>query len=542
MKFQFPLPGYFLLFPALFLLSGCLEVKDEYVLNPDGSGKVRHEAFFQNLRINIGGESKTPDEEMKEAVEALLTQSKGVDVWKEVSYELGQDGRIHFIGTAYFQKLEDLKFKHGSMTADVLEFSWEPQPDGSAILTMKEEEEEEAEVEPVEDIETEISTQRAKYLQMKPMMMGMMGGMKAHAIFRLPARPTSVSNFQEREDGRYEIAVDGGELMESINNFIMDDERIKEMIVKGKSIEDNDGMDQILMGEVFGTEGPVRVVIPAAAPRFDYEAEVQAAREAFPAMVEALDLAASASPAVEVPVDTGAGFEEVRVAGTRMVRDTGSQMARPFNWTPGYTISLAARLGGRALSVTGGSFEAVETLEGTSLLGESDFQRDINRGSVSEDGRLLVWECQLEDPGDAKGLKRIAGTIEYMVAEGVETIDLGFEKLAPGEKGKAMNAVIRSIETQPWGSEEKHVMELKLTLVPDHMKEMEVLGEDGRPLPEIHVHSRMTSGEDDTTLSIRSDQPYPENGKVRVVKHANLKKFRVPFEIENVDLLGRPLD
>lgn len=527
---------------AAVVLSGCLEVKDDYVLNPDGSGKVRHEVYFQNISINLGGENQSPGEEMKKAVETLLSQSEGVETWKDVTYELASDGRIHFTGTAYFKSLQEIKFKHGNLTADILEFSWQPQPDGSAILALKDEkEEEDSERAPITDIESEIAAERAKYLQMKPMMMGMLGGMKARATFQLPASPASISGFQKREDGRYEIAVDGEKVMQGINDFIMDDERVREMILQGKSINDQEGMDEALMGEIFGIAGPVQAVVPAGTATFDYTAEVGAAREAYPGMVEALGLTGVSAPAASLPVATGGGFEELRMVGARLAEDTGSNSARPFNWTPGYTLSLAGRLSGRALAVAGGELKAVETLEGRSLLPDSEFQRQINGGSISEDGRLLVWEVEAKNPGQARGLKRVAGTMEYLVAEGEETVDLGFEKLAPGSKGKAMNAVIQSIEKQPWGNEDQYILELKLVLVPDQIKEVEVLGADGRPLPEIGIYSRMTMGENDTTLSIRSKQPYPDNGRVRLIQHANLKKFQVPFELTNIDLLGRPL-
>jgi len=531
------------LLPVIFL-AGCLEVEDEYTLNPDGSGKVLHRAWFQNVNLNLTGNEPDPEKQMRDAVQTLLTESEGIEAWKDVQFQLGSDGRIHFSGIAYFSSMNDVKFKHGGISADLLSFSWEPQPDGTAVLGLRSDEGVEDDLAPgveIDDMEAEMARQRASYLQMKPMMTGMMGGMKARATIRLPAEPASVSNFQQLEDGSVSIALDGEKLIENINAFIMDDERIKEMILEGKSIQDAQEMEGMMAREIFGADGPVRVVVGPGQPLFDYAAEVSAAQAAFPDLLENLGLEGATSQ-VSLPVDTGEGFTEVRIAGVRWVDDTGSQTARPFNWNPGYTVSVAARLSGRALSVVGGAFEEATTLNGKSLLREQAFDREIRNGRVSDDGQLLIIECQLNDPGEARGIKRVAGKVEYLVAEGEEQIDLGFARLAVGEKGEEAAAMITEIEEKTWGNKTHHIIEMKLKLVPDHLKEVRMLNAAGSLITDIRIQSRMTSGKDDTTLAVRSEEPIPEAGKVLLVKHSNLKQFEVPFEVEDVDLLGRPLE
>ena len=41
------------------LLTGCFDTKQEYTLNPDGSGKVVHESTFQHMNLNLGGPDAT---------------------------------------------------------------------------------------------------------------------------------------------------------------------------------------------------------------------------------------------------------------------------------------------------------------------------------------------------------------------------------------------------------------------------------------------------------------------------------------------------
>ena len=89
------------------LLSSCYETKQEFTINPDGSGKVRHECSFQSVRIN--NEDDTSPEALKAAIAKIIADSKGVDAWTDVSFKRLDDGRMWFRGTAYFKKLADLQ-------------------------------------------------------------------------------------------------------------------------------------------------------------------------------------------------------------------------------------------------------------------------------------------------------------------------------------------------------------------------------------------------------------------------------------------------
>jgi hypothetical protein len=48
------------------LLSSCYETKQDFMINPDGSGKVRHECSFQS--VNLNNENDTSEEALQAAV------------------------------------------------------------------------------------------------------------------------------------------------------------------------------------------------------------------------------------------------------------------------------------------------------------------------------------------------------------------------------------------------------------------------------------------------------------------------------------------
>ncbi len=95
------------------LLASCYETKQEITLNPDGTGKMRLESSFQN--VNIGNQDASPEEALQAAVGRIVNDSKGVDVWDDVSFKQLDDGRIHFAGTAYFKKIEAVEIPNLGM-------------------------------------------------------------------------------------------------------------------------------------------------------------------------------------------------------------------------------------------------------------------------------------------------------------------------------------------------------------------------------------------------------------------------------------------
>ena len=92
-----------------FLLAGCFESKEEYVLNPDGSGKVIIVGSFETGMP--GAPPSTDPKDASKQVKELLEKSKGIDAWTNVTYEQTKEGRIAFKGTAYFPKIAEFGFR-----------------------------------------------------------------------------------------------------------------------------------------------------------------------------------------------------------------------------------------------------------------------------------------------------------------------------------------------------------------------------------------------------------------------------------------------
>ena len=51
--------------------------------------------------------------QLKENIRGILTESSGIDAWKDVSNKLTNDGKTYFKGTAYFPDISKLDIHSG---------------------------------------------------------------------------------------------------------------------------------------------------------------------------------------------------------------------------------------------------------------------------------------------------------------------------------------------------------------------------------------------------------------------------------------------
>ncbi len=108
----------FLFIAIALLISGCVETKQVYQINPNGSGKVHIEATFSQMRIQTNrgneeqeGPTREDSAQMYERVGKLIEKAEGVKAWDSVQYGLNDDGQTTFRGVAYFSDISKLQFQ-----------------------------------------------------------------------------------------------------------------------------------------------------------------------------------------------------------------------------------------------------------------------------------------------------------------------------------------------------------------------------------------------------------------------------------------------
>lgn len=523
---------------ALGFLAGCFETKQEFTLNPDGSGKVVHESKFQTM--DISGAQKGSDRQMKSAVAGILRETKGVDAWRDVTYELLDDGRIAFRGTAYFRNLSALDIPNQTM----IEFDWAAGANHTGTLTLRAKDQKTADkpAAPAGSISPEEAAQklrqsRAQYQQMKPMMAMIMGAMKHEVVFHLPGRPGKSSAFKPAPAGGLSLRFDGNMMLEAMEKLISDDA----WMARNSGImnpESAPPMDEQMSLLLFGDKGPIQATVSSAeAAVFDYEAEVAAAREDFASLQEQL----GAGPvAVATPAQSGE-LKSIKVMGVRLVREVDEQREiQPFGSEPGLTLSLLAELPGSVHAMTDEcGLDTATADDGSDLLPESEYKRQFSFPRLTPDKTAVLIEAQLNLPAPGvKGIREISGHLQYRVAAGTKELDLGFAKLAAGTQGKELAAAIEGINASG-DNGATQTMDLHLEIEPDALKAVYLVV--GKTRTEL-AQRGYGGGGGEYVFNYESETGFPAKGRIVVEVYADLQVFNAPFKLENLTLLGEPME
>lgn len=526
-------------------LSGCFETKEHYTLNPDGSGKVVCETLFQPMSLNITGEEVDPEGQMKDTVRKTLEDSLGVDVWKDVSFKLADDGRISFKGTAYFKDISKLKLKIGGGEMKGMRPVFTKDAGGGMVLEIESEEKEKdvaGKKKPTklsdEEIAKKIRVEKAKYQQMKPMMESFLSTMKIDMSFRLPGTLKEVSNFK-KEDGVLRLTFEGKKMLDVMDQIFEDPAWMREQILAGADlVGDGPTMDFVMNEKLFGEKGPVRATITGELkPLFDYETEVAAARKDYLKLFKELG-AVAPIPAASAK---GGTFKSLKVGGVRIVTVSDQKRdVRPFNYDVGYTLSLIGELPGAVLKITSGKLEKAIADNGDSLLPEREWDRKIHFPRLSKHKTTVVFEVKLMLPGEnVKGLREVSGMLEYTVAGGSREVDLGITDFAAGAKGKEFDAVIKSVKESKW-EKGNEILALKLNLSSSSVKSMTFYDGSGKKL---EISSSGYSGfGNSTTFEYTCKGKFPSKGRIVAKVFEKLEKYEIPFKTENISLIGQPLN
>lgn len=302
-------------------LAGCLEARGDVMLNPDGSGKVIGDMAFDFGAPFIDSRkksssttptpstkpatttatpakapepTKTPEDELKqlkEAVASIMKKSKGIDVWKDVYYDRLPDGRGHFKGTAYFKDLSKVHIWPDTGKGAVA-FGSEGE---SLMLVLNRRKEPAAKTTPKteiapDDLAKKMKDERAKWQTAKAPVEAMLVDMSLRLSFRTPGLPSEVRGL-EQSGGALVFSLDGRNLFRAMDNAVGDSNTLREMIVNRESFASSRTLDKTVEAQIFGGRGESWArLAPPFRVRFDYAAEVESAKGAYPRMMQRLEL------------------------------------------------------------------------------------------------------------------------------------------------------------------------------------------------------------------------------------------------------------
>lgn len=535
---------------AALALSGCFQVEDEFTLNPDGSGKVRHVFTMTPVEIDLGGGQKSPEESAREMARDILANSEGIEAWKDVSSKWLESGQIRFEGTAYFRDIEQVAIRQGSLDGPAFRRTLRAGSAGMSVLAVEPDENGgegddhgvggASEAEGEGDFDPRV--ERAKLNQQLTMMGMFLKDLSVVERFRLPGKVVAGAPFERTDEGAHELRLTGERILAAMRELAKDDELLRRRGAEALMASEP-GAEAAERRLLFGTDGPMELTFSGEVPVFDYEAELTAAKAGEAAMRDALGIPKAGTPRAWSPGDpssaiVGDGTIRASVQGVRFVQPSAHGGGlRAFNWEPGLTLSVAVELGRRVIDVDEGTVTELVGDDGSDLLPEGHFERRLNFVRVSDDGTVAVVDVPGRLPGaDVTGFRRVAGELTARTASVTREVDLGISEWKAGAEGKALAARIARRGPASFGDGEEIVLHLEVDR--SRIKEVRFLGTDGAPL-EVNRTGR-ASFNDQVDLTFQSDGRFPAGGRIVVVEYGDLSAVAIPFSIENVDLLGRP--
>ncbi len=285
------LPALTLLFAAA-TLAGCLDRKEALTLNPDGSGKITFETVFAPPPRPIGNVAPPPLTEKqltaraRQSAETLVLKTRGVDAWKDVTYEVTKDGADMVKGTAYFQDINGLNTGFG------FPVKWEKLADGQYRLSYQINAAAPADSNPPKLTDAEVTArvekERAAFKKSLPDSRRLFALLKVDSLYTLPGSIKDTNILNKKSGNSVALTIEGTKMLDAMEKAMADDKKLEQQIRSGKTASND---PEVMTETIFGKKGAISATVTGATkPLFDYPSEMSAAKSSQAAMFKKIEI------------------------------------------------------------------------------------------------------------------------------------------------------------------------------------------------------------------------------------------------------------
>lgn len=505
------------------LAAGCYDTKQDITLNSDGRGKVTIESTFIAWNpFAENSEEISSDESANVSIRRLIEESVGVDAWRDVTFRELEDGRVHFRGTAYFKDLSKLSVALSSENKFVVT------KNGQGNLTVSVSKNTSDSRIPVsvpnEPLTSEsLRRQRKQYRAIRPVLAGTLDVMSCETTFHFSGVVRRSSNFEGLSSSSLRHRFEGKRVLEVLDRLF--DPAFADQLLAISSKSNSVTTDDFINEKLHGARGPIlAVVAPGSGNRFDYDAEVVAARQSFRPVALSLGLTEETLTPAANGVDSAPAKVTVDGINWRFGRQTKE-----------YTLSLIAEFPGAVLCVNEVEVKHAKTVEGTDLLGSSGRNsRFFSRGRPQTN---FSFEVTLLPPSSrSQGIAEISGVLVCESMDQLRSVDLVSGQIKPGAKGSEFNTLIDNISKDSTGGERILV---QTRLLPEEILSVAVVADSG-VITKLEQERVMSIGSAKTYI-LTTPRSIPRSGRLVAQIYSGTKTVHFPFAVTNLNLLGQPL-
>lgn len=482
----------------LTLTGGCFEVEDEWVLNPDGSGKVT-----RTLTLDPRGKPA------KDWARLGIKRATGVDAWADFRSSSLEDGRLAIQATAYFRDLNALDLKLGPQP-----YWGAPDASGARRIELSDQDPAQAARGGAPDPGSArrlLSTILRSYRRAKQATF--------QSRLRLSGAVSEASGLS-RAGQAWGARVELEKVYQTLEPLLEDDDFLSQ---RGR---------RRLLGPVVNAKacgGTLSARVAGGGQAlFDYAKEAAAARAQSDRLLD------------RIGVDAIKGGRQLRVHRARV---TGLSYLRSeafappqlrfmqADFQPHLRIQLRLELNGAPIAAEGVELVSATTLGGAQLalaVFKEDHQAELDDEKKScVDVELL---CD-HPPRTFRGLKELSGNLRVYISSETREVDLGLERVAAGES-TADNAI-----SEVHGN---YVTLRCATIEESEVKAVRFVSEEGKRYP-IQILSRYAK-ETGCELSLNVPKKLDLGRKLRVLVevHADKALVELPFVVKGVDPTGAP--
>lgn len=293
--------AWLLLLAVISMATGCLEVHQQFTINPDRSAKVRVKLAFdlgllERVQVETGIDMKNEVHEAEATMRSLARQciatATGVDAWTDYSMEIRPDESITVWMTAYVPEVTHFKLNpnNGEIPNMILRMSRSAASEErwSVILPglndHKINEEEPVQTLSNEEVAEVLAERRTQFDEESAESKVLFESLKITSALRFPGKVAKTTNATRTSRQEVTVSFEGKRFYAMMENILADDQLAPKAFRDGAELHSSLTLPgNQINAWLFGEKAPVSVTVtPGERALFDYEKELAMAKASPP--------------------------------------------------------------------------------------------------------------------------------------------------------------------------------------------------------------------------------------------------------------------